>query len=125
MIAPTVIAETPGTRQPRHVALATLSFALCFAAWGLISAFAVRFRERFALSATETAFLVAVPVLLGALARLPMGILADRFGGRAVFAALMVVVAFPVAMVPSAVSFRQLLLTAFLLGLAGSSFAIG
>jgi NNP family nitrate/nitrite transporter-like MFS transporter len=109
----------------RHLALATFSFGVCFAAWGLVSAFAVRFRERFSLSATETAFLVAVPVLLGALARLPMGILADRFGGRAVFAALMVVVAAPVAMVPSAASFQQLLVIAFLLGLAGSSFAIG
>ena len=31
----------------------------------------------------ETALLVAVPVLLGSLARLPMGMLTDRFGGRA------------------------------------------
>ena len=31
----------------RHVALGTISFAVCFAAWGLISAFAPRFRETF------------------------------------------------------------------------------
>ncbi len=31
----------------------------------------------FHLIATETAFLVAVPVILGALARLPMGMLTD------------------------------------------------
>ena len=66
----------------RHLALGAISFGICFAAWRLVGAFAVRFRERFHLSGTETAFLVAVPVLLGALARLPMGILADRFGGR-------------------------------------------
>ena len=29
----------------RHVALGTISFTVCFAAWGLISAFAPRFRE--------------------------------------------------------------------------------
>jgi len=56
----------------RPLGLGTVSFAVCFAAWGLVSAFAPRFRERFALSASETALLVAVPVLLGALARLPM-----------------------------------------------------
>ena len=72
----------------RHLTLGTLSFGICFAAWGLISAFALRFRERFELSGTETALLVAVPVLLGSLARLPMGILADRFGARKVFSIL-------------------------------------
>ena len=51
-----------------HLALATVSFAVCFMAWGLISAFAPWFRDRFALSATQTAFLIAVPVLLGAVA---------------------------------------------------------
>jgi MFS transporter, NNP family, nitrate/nitrite transporter len=109
----------------RHLALGTLSFGLCFAAWGLVSAFAVRFRERLHLSATETALLVAVPVLLGALARLPMGILADRFGGRLVFSLLMAIVAVPVYLVPAAESYRSLLVAAFFLGLAGSSFAVG
>src|ERR1035437_5142847 len=84
----------------RHVALGTISFTVCFAAWGLISAFAPRFREILHLTASETALLVAVPVLLGSLARIPMGILTDRFGGRAVFSILMVAVAVPVWLVP-------------------------
>ena len=109
----------------RHLLLATASFAVCFMAWGLVSAFAPWFRERFALSATQTAFLVAVPVLLGALARLPMGLLADRYGGRRVFAALMIAVAAPVALVPAASSYTSLLAVAFLLGMAGSSFSVG
>jgi NNP family nitrate/nitrite transporter-like MFS transporter len=109
----------------RYVALGTLSFAVCFAAWGLVSAFAVRFRDRLHLTATETALLVAVPVLLGALARLPMGILADRFGGRAVFSALMAAVAVPVYLVPAAPTYGTLLVAALFLGLAGSSFSIG
>ncbi len=109
----------------RHVWLATLSFTVCFAAWGLISAFAPRFREQFSLSATETAFLVAVPVLLGALARIPVGLLADRFGGRWVFSILMVAVAIPAWLVPAASSYRSLLVVAFFLGLAGSSFPVG
>ena len=66
----------------RHVALGTISFTVCFAAWGLIAAFAPRFRETFHLTASQTALLVAIPVLLGSLARIPMGILTDRFGGR-------------------------------------------
>lgn len=111
--------------NPRHLALGTVSFAVCFAAWGLVSAFAPRFRELFSLSATQTAFLVAVPVLLGSLARLPVGILADRFGGRAVFTIVMLLVAVPAWLVPGAGSYKNLLLIAFFLGVAGSSFPVG
>ena len=114
-----------GNSQQRHLLLGTASFTLCFAAWGLISAFAPRFRQALQLSATETAFLVAVPVLLGALARIPMGMLTDRFGGRIVFFVLMFFVALPVALVPVATGYRNLLVVAFLLGMAGSSFAVG
>src|SRR6266700_445675 len=74
----------------RHLALSTISFALCFAMWGLVGAFGPVFRELFHLSSTQTAFVVVVPVLLGSLARLPMGMLTDRFGGRIVFTILMV-----------------------------------
>src|SRR5215470_929886 len=105
--------------------LGTVSFAICFAAWGLISAFAPRFRELFHLSATQTALLVAVPVLLGALLRIVTGMLADRFGGRTVFAALMLIVAVPVYLVPAVSSYERLLYVAFFLGTAGSSFAVG
>jgi NNP family nitrate/nitrite transporter-like MFS transporter len=109
----------------KHLLLSTFSFALCFAVWGLISAFAPHFRKQFDLSATSTAFLVAVPVLLGSLARIPVGMLADRFGGRAVFSVLMIAVSVPTFLVPIAASYRGMLLIAFLLGMAGSSFAVG
>ncbi|MBK5257670.1 MAG: MFS transporter [Vicinamibacteria bacterium] len=115
----------PAEALRRHLTLGTLSFGICFAAWGLISAFAVQFRQRLGLSGTETALLVAVPVILGSIARLPMGILADRFGARKVFSILMMVVAVPVFLVPQADTYRTLLVTAFFLGLAGSSFAVG
>ena len=42
--------------------LATLSFTLCFAAWGLISAFATVFRQLYHLDATSTAFLIATRI---------------------------------------------------------------
>ena len=112
-------------RNQRHVALGAISFTVCFAAWGLIGAFAPRFRDTFHLTASQTALLVAVPVLLGSLARIPMGILTDRFGGRAIFSSLMAAVAIPVWMAPLQPTYSNLLAVAFLLGLAGSSFAIG
>ncbi|HET8549753.1 MAG TPA: MFS transporter, partial [Bryobacteraceae bacterium] len=115
-----------GSRAPgQNLALATISFAICFCAWGLISAFAAAYRAEFQLSAQATALLVAVPVLLGSLARIPMGMLTDRFGGRVVFTLLFVAVAASAAVIPAAATYQELLGFAFLLGLAGSSFAVG
>src|SRR5215472_9728170 len=120
---------TDGTQKAScakwQLALGTISFTVCFAAWGLISAFAPRFRESFHLNATQTAFLVAVPVLLGSLLRIVTGMLADRFGGRAIFAILMLIVALPAYLVPGVSSYEKLLSVAFFLGIAGSSFAVG
>ncbi len=114
-----------GSAAARNLIYATFSFALAFAAWGLISAFAPAFRSELQLTAQQTALLVAVPVLLGSLARLPLGILTDRFGGRLLFPLLFLAVAASAAALPSAYSLDRLILVGFFLGLAGSSFAIG
>ena len=114
--------------EPRpnlQLTLGTVSFGVCFAAWGLVSAFAPRFREAFHLTATQTAFLVAVPVLLGSLMRIVTGMLADRFGGRSVFAVLMVVVAIPAFIVPLVTSYEKLLYVAFFFGHRGEFFRGG
>jgi MFS transporter, NNP family, nitrate/nitrite transporter len=105
--------------------LGTLAFALCFAVWGLLAPLAPFFRERYGLSATETGVLVAVPVLLGSVARIPLGLLTDRFGGRVVFAALLLFLVIPLSMAGLTTSFGTLLLAAFFLGVAGASFAVG
>jgi MFS transporter, NNP family, nitrate/nitrite transporter len=112
-------------KAPVQLSLATLSFVVCFAAWGLISAFAPRFREALHLTATQSAFLIAVPVILGSLARIPMGMLTDLYGGRIVFTVLMLAAAIPPVWASFATSYSMMLAAAFCLGLAGSSFAVG
>jgi NNP family nitrate/nitrite transporter-like MFS transporter len=67
----------------RRLALSTTSFAVCFAMWGLIGALGPLLRQTFRLTNTEAALLVVVPVLLGSVARIPAGMLTDRFGGAA------------------------------------------
>lgn len=109
----------------RALILATISFALSFAAWGLIGGLAPAFASLYSLTASQTALLVAVPVLLGSLARLPMGMLTDRFGGRLVFTGLMAFSSIAALVAPQTRSYQSLLLAAFLIGMAGSSFAIG
>jgi NNP family nitrate/nitrite transporter-like MFS transporter len=107
------------------VVLATLGMAVCFAVWALLAPLAPQFRELYGLSATEAGILVAAPVVLGSLARIPLGLLTDRFGGRAMFSLLLVVLAVPLTLAGLTRGYPTLLLVAFFLGVAGASFAIG
>jgi nitrate/nitrite transporter NarK len=109
----------------RVLVLSTISFLLSFAAWGLIGGLASVFATLYQLTASQTALLVAVPVLLGSLARLPMGMLTDRCGGRLVFTALLLFASLAAFVVPLTRSYTSLLIAAFLIGMAGSSFAVG
>lgn len=115
----------PAAGARSNLALATIAFAVSFALWGLLAGLAPLFRVELGLTATETSLAVAIPVLLGSLGRIPMGILADRWGGRAVFAALLLFGALPAAALALNRSYGQLLFWGFWLGLAGTSFAIG
>src|SRR6187431_1392500 len=122
---PAVGHATVAASPTRALVLATISFTLSFAAWGLVGGLASIFTSLYALTASQTALLVAVPVLLGSLARLPMGMLTDQFGGRLVFTALLAFSALAAFVVPLTASYGSLLVAAFLIGMAGSSFAVG
>jgi MFS transporter, NNP family, nitrate/nitrite transporter len=109
----------------RALGVATLAFATNFWAWGLISPLAPAFSELLTLGPVQVSVMVATPVLLGSLARIPLGALTDRFGGRAMFVALSLVVAVPLVCLAFWQTFPALLLGGLVLGLAGASFAVG
>ena len=54
-----------------------------------------------------------------------MGMLTDRYGGRAMFTVLLAVSGIAAFVVPTTTNYESLLASAFFIGLAGSSFAIG
>lgn len=109
----------------RALFLSTTAFAVSFALWGLIAALAPTFKQTYELSAKTTSLLIAIPVLLGSLGRLPAGMLTDRFGGRRVFTALLLLSAIPAAAIGFSTSFTQLLFLGLFLGLAGTTFSVG
>lgn len=123
---PQASAAAPISRTAWSVLLAsTLAFTVCFAVWMMFGVIGIPIREQLGLNNTQFGLLTSTPVLMGALMRLPLGIWTDRFGGRAVFTALLVVCALPVFLVSHAVALWQLLAIGFLLGAVGGSFAIG
>jgi MFS transporter, NNP family, nitrate/nitrite transporter len=109
----------------RNLALATTAFALCFAAWSMLAPLAPKVQDRLGLSDTETAVMVAIPVVLGSLLRIPLGWLVDRVGARVVFTAMLAYSAAAALLVGFASSYLALLGAGFLLGVAGASFAVG
>ncbi len=119
-------AGPPSHEAGRQLALATIAFAVCFFAWSLLGPLGPTLQEDVGLSDFETSAMVAVPVLMGSLARIPLGWLADRLGGRSVFVALMALTPLPlVALALWHDSLGALLVFGFFLGFAGASFAVG
>ena len=109
----------------RALALSTIGFAITFAVWGMISALAPKFVEMYHLSFVQKSMLIAVPVLLGSIGRLPMGILADKFGGRVVFGLLLLFCLVPAIGASFTHSYASLIAWGFVIGCAGTSFSIG
>ncbi|MEU8804009.1 MFS transporter [Spirillospora sp. NPDC048819] len=107
--------------------MATLGFAVNFWAWALLSPLAPRFQESLGLTSFEQALLVAVPVVVGSLGRIPVGALTDRFGGRVMFPALSVITIAPVLYLGllGHSSLGALLAGGFFLGVGGTVFAVG
>ncbi|MEU7863973.1 MFS transporter [Nonomuraea sp. NPDC049141] len=114
-------------RSAMMLALATVGFAVNFWAWALLSPLGPRFKELLGLSATEQALLVAVPVIVGSLGRIPVGALTDRFGGRVMFPLISAVTIVPVLFIGVAgqSSLAALLVGGFFLGIGGTVFAVG
>src|SRR6185436_9181985 len=109
----------------RALFFSTTAFAISFAVWGLVAALAPTFTQLYGLSATSKSLMIAIPVLLGALGRLPAGMLADRFGGRRIFAGLLLFSALPAIGIGLSTSYTQLLFLGLLLGIAGTTFPVG
>jgi MFS transporter, NNP family, nitrate/nitrite transporter len=126
----TILRETAPARRPRPAAMLTLAvigFAVNFWAWALLSPLAIRLGRDLGLSSFQQALVVAVPVVVGALGRIPVGALTDRYGARVMFPLVSLATAVPVLFLGLAGyrSLTGLLIGGFFLGIGGTAFAIG
>ncbi|MBB3112269.1 NNP family nitrate/nitrite transporter-like MFS transporter [Paenibacillus phyllosphaerae] len=113
------------TNRPiRALLLSTLAMAASFIIWNMLSPLAGQIKELYQLTGFQASALVAAPVLLGSVMRIPMGIYTDRFGGRRVFALTMLFLVVPLVAASFATSYMGLLLCALFIGMGGSTFAI-
>lgn len=110
----------------RALVLATLAFTVSFYAWSMLGPLGPDLQDLMALSELQLAMLIAVPVLLGSLLRIPLGVITDRHGGRKVFTWLMALTLIPLTgLAIWHESFPWVIGCALFLGLGGASFAVG
>ena len=109
----------------RVLIASTFAFTIFFAVWVMFAIVGLPLRTELKLTESEFALLAAIPILTGSIFRVPVGILTDKVGGRNVMVALLVLVSIPAYLISQADSYNTLLVLAFFLGFAGTSFAVG
>ncbi|GAB3159239.1 NarK/NasA family nitrate transporter [Micromonospora sonneratiae] len=108
-----------------NLAIATIGFLVNFWAWALLGPLGPGIKERLGLSFAAQSLLVAVPVVVGSLGRIPVGALTDRFGARVMFPLVSLVTIIPVLTLSYVSSYAALIVTGFFLGIGGTAFAVG
>jgi NNP family nitrate/nitrite transporter-like MFS transporter len=105
---------------------AFLYFDLSFMVWVLLGPLGVAIARDFDLSPAQKGFMVAVPVLVGALLRLVAGIMVDHIGPKktGVIGQLIVIAGLGLAWVFGVRDYNQVLALGCALGVAGASFAV-
>jgi NNP family nitrate/nitrite transporter-like MFS transporter len=123
---PIPLAErSPPAGNALQLALGTLAFAVCFAGYGSLSAMMPVVRKTLHLAEQQQWLAIAFPVLLGSIGRIPLGILTDRFGGRSVFVATMILSIVSIVLLGYVTTFPMLLACGFLVGIGLASFSVG
>lgn len=116
---------TERSSNPLQLALGTGAFAFCFAVFGTMSAMMPMLSKQMHLSPVQKSIAVAVPVLLGSIGRIPLGMLTDRFGGRLIFSIVMVLSIIPAFLMGTVRDYGHLIAYGFFIGIALASFSVG
>jgi len=111
-----------------HVSALWLSFTaftMCFAVWTIFAIIGIAIQQQLGFSQSELGLLIGTPVLTGSLIRVPLGVWAERYGGRIMFVLVMLSAALATYLLTYATTYPQMLLAALGIGVAGGSFSVG
>ena len=108
--------------------LNTFAFTICFFVWLINSVLITFLSGKFVWSqwsSIEIGYLMATPILTGSIFRLPVGVLTDKYGGKPVMVALLLLCAIPTYLLSFASGFWSFVFCGIGFGLVGTSFAVG
>ena len=120
-----MMTERPAEGANQALWSSTIAFTVCFAVWTIFSIVGLGVKDQLGLTETEFGLLIGTPILTGSLTRVILGVWADQFGGRRVFAGVMIAAAIATFLTSYAHTYGQLLIAALGVGIAGGSFSVG
>ena len=105
---------------------AFLYFDFSFMVWTILGPLGAQIGETLHLAPEQKGFMVAVPILSGAVLRIVLGLLVDRIGAKntGIISQLIVIAGLACAYVFGLPTYRAALLMGTVLGFAGASFAV-
>ncbi|PTF16381.1 nitrate/nitrite transporter [Staphylococcus devriesei] len=113
------------TKGGFQLTLQTLSLVVGFMAWSIISPLMPYISQDIEISPGQLSIILAIPVILGSVLRVPFGYLTNIIGAKCVFFCSFIVLLFPIFFLGQAQSPGMLMLSGFFLGVGGAIFSVG
>ncbi|MBI5974329.1 nitrate/nitrite transporter [Staphylococcus canis] len=108
-----------------QLALQTLSLVAGFMAWSIIAPLMPFISQDIQISSGQLSIILAIPVILGSVLRVPFGYLTNIIGAKWVFLVSFIVLLVPIFLLSQATSPGALMFAGFFLGVGGAIFAVG
>lgn len=108
-----------------QLTLQTLSLVAGFMAWSIISPLMPFISQDVDISPGQISVILAIPVILGSVLRVPFGYLTNIVGAKWVFFWSFIVLLLPIFLLCQAQSPGMLMLSGFFLGIGGAIFSVG
>lgn len=105
--------------------LQTLSLMAGFMVWSILAPLMPYISQDFNVPESHKAIILAIPVILGSILRIPIGYYTNLIGSRLVFLISFIILIFPVFYLSQATSTTGLMIAGFFIGLGGAVFSVG
>ncbi|MGK0554711.1 nitrate/nitrite transporter [Macrococcus capreoli] len=108
-----------------QLTLQTFSLLAGFMAWTIIAPLLPFMSQDFTIPESQKAIILAIPVILGSVLRIPLGYYANLIGARKVFLGAFIFLLIPVFLLSMAQSTTMLMIAGLFLGIGGAIFSVG
>lgn len=105
--------------------LQTFSLMAGFMVWSILAPLMPYITQDISVEEGQKAIILAIPVILGSILRIPIGYYTNLLGSRLVFLMSFIILLFPVFYLSQAHSTTGLMIAGFFIGLGGAIFSVG
>lgn len=108
-----------------QLTLQSLSLVVGFMAWSIIAPLMPFISQDVHITSSQLSIILAIPVILGSILRVPFGYLTNIIGAKWVFFCSFIILLFQIYFLSHAQSPKMLMISGFFLGVGGAVFSVG